>query len=108
MFQLFLLMTMLAMSMGFVPMSNRFGAGKMMSRTTPKMIAKEGDTVPQVSFKARVRDDTLAQPNPFKWKDVSTGDLFKGKRVVLFALPGGKFSLSLMLLYKIFHASPKC
>lgn len=58
------------------------------------MALKEGDHVPAVTFKTRVRDDTLPQPNPFKWKDVSTNDLFKGKRVVLFALPGGN-SISL-------------
>ncbi len=55
------------------------------------MSLKEGDHVPAVTFKARVRDDNLPQPNPFKWKDVTTDDLFKGKRVVIFALPGGLF-----------------
>ena len=42
--------------------------------------------VPAVTFKARVRDDKLGGDNPFDWKDVTTADLFKGKRVVLFAL----------------------
>lgn len=50
---------------------------------------KEGDRVPSVVFKVRVRDDKIGGPNPFKWKDVSTNDLFGKKRVVLFALPGG-------------------
>lgn len=45
-------------------------------------------TVPQVIFKTRVRNDALEGPNPFEWKDVSTDDLFKGKRVVVFSLPG--------------------
>jgi len=44
--------------------------------------------VPSVVFKARVRDESIGGPNPFTWKDVSTNDLFAGKRVVLFALPG--------------------
>lgn len=44
--------------------------------------------VPQTSFKTRVRNDALDGPNPFEWKDVTSDDLFKGKRVVLFALPG--------------------
>jgi len=51
-------------------------------------MAKEGDSVPNVVFKARVRDESIGGPNPFTWKDVSTADLFKGKRVALFALPG--------------------
>ena len=50
--------------------------------------AKAGDAVPEVVFKARVRDDSIGGDNPFTWKDVSTSDLFKGKRVVVFSLPG--------------------
>jgi len=45
-------------------------------------------TVPSVVFKTRVRDEALGGPNPFEWKDLSTDEIFKGKRVVLFALPG--------------------
>lgn len=45
-------------------------------------------TVPQVVFKTRIRNEALEGPNPFEWKDVSTDDLFKGKRVVVFSLPG--------------------
>ena len=44
--------------------------------------------VPDVTFKTRVRDESLGGENPFKWQDVTTDELFKGKRVVLFALPG--------------------
>ena len=44
--------------------------------------------VPNVIFKTRVRNDALGGPNPFEWKDVSTDDIFKGKKVVLFSLPG--------------------
>jgi peroxiredoxin len=49
---------------------------------------KKGDIIPNVIFKARIRDERIAGPNPFKWKNISTEDLFKGKRCVLFALPG--------------------
>lgn len=49
---------------------------------------KKGDTIPSVIFKARIRDERIAGPNPFKWKDITSEDLFKGKRCVLFALPG--------------------
>lgn len=45
-------------------------------------------TVPQVVFKTRVRDESVEGPNPFRWQDVSTDDIFTGKRVVVFALPG--------------------
>jgi peroxiredoxin len=44
--------------------------------------------VPQVVFKTRVRDESVEGPNPFRWQDVSSEDIFAGKRVVLFALPG--------------------
>jgi len=45
-------------------------------------------TVPSVVFKTRVRNEALGGPNPFEWKDLTTDEIFKGKRVVLFALPG--------------------
>ena len=45
-------------------------------------------TVPSVVFKTRVRDESVEGSNPFRWQDVSTSDIFSGKRVVLFALPG--------------------
>ncbi|MGE5476644.1 MAG: peroxiredoxin [Bacteroidales bacterium] len=44
--------------------------------------------VPKVTFKTRVRNDALGGPNPFEWKDLTTDDIFKGKKVVLFSLPG--------------------
>src|ERR1700750_2705054 len=44
--------------------------------------------VPEVIFKTRVRDESVAGPNPYRWQDVSSSDLFAGKRVVIFSLPG--------------------
>ncbi|RMH42406.1 MAG: peroxiredoxin [Deltaproteobacteria bacterium] len=44
--------------------------------------------VPDVVFKTRVRDESIGGDNPFRWQDLSTQDVFGGKRVVLFALPG--------------------
>ncbi|MBL4871320.1 MAG: peroxiredoxin [Robiginitomaculum sp.] len=44
--------------------------------------------VPNVVFKTRVRDESLGGDNPFKWLDVSSDDVFKDKKVVLFSLPG--------------------
>ncbi|MDG1430576.1 MAG: peroxiredoxin, partial [Paracoccaceae bacterium] len=47
-----------------------------------------GVTVPNVTFKTRVRDESIGGDNPFRWQDVTSDDYFKGKRVVLFSLPG--------------------
>ena len=44
--------------------------------------------VPAVTFKTRVRNDALGGPNPFEWKDLTSDEIFAGKRVVLFSLPG--------------------
>lgn len=45
-------------------------------------------TVPEIVFKTRVRDESIGGDNPFRWQDVSTDDVFKGRKIVLFALPG--------------------
>ena len=45
-------------------------------------------TVPDVTFKTRVRNDAIGGPNPYEWKDLTSAEIFKGKRVILFALPG--------------------
>jgi len=47
-----------------------------------------GRKTPNVTLKTRVRDESVDGPNPFRWQDVQTADLFKGKRVVVFSLPG--------------------
>ncbi|MGH1369049.1 MAG: peroxiredoxin [Maritimibacter sp.] len=47
-----------------------------------------GVKVPDVTFKTRVRDESVGGPNPFRWQDMKSDDYFKGKRVVLFSLPG--------------------
>lgn len=44
--------------------------------------------VPRVTFKTRVRNDALGGPNPFEWKDLTSDEIFKGKNVVVFSLPG--------------------
>ncbi len=44
--------------------------------------------VPQVVFKTRVRDESVGGENPYRWQDVSTEEIFNGKKIVLFALPG--------------------
>lgn len=47
-----------------------------------------GTPVPQVTFKTRVRDESVEGDNPFRWQDVTSDEVFKGKKVVVFALPG--------------------
>ena len=47
-----------------------------------------GSKVPNVIFRTRVRDNKLKGNNPFKWKDLSTNEIFNNKRVVVLALPG--------------------
>lgn len=41
--------------------------------------SREGQRVPNVTFRVREGND---------WKDVTTDELFKGKNVVVFSLPG--------------------
>ena len=45
----------------------------------PSAASLEGKPVPRVTFKTRVNQ---------QWKDVTTDDVFKGKTVVAFCLPG--------------------
>ncbi len=44
--------------------------------------------VPAVTFKTRVRNEALGGPNPFEWKELTSDEIFAGKRVVVFSLPG--------------------
>ena len=44
--------------------------------------------IPDVIFKTRVRNEALGGPNPFEWKDLSSDELFRGKNVIVFSLPG--------------------
>ncbi|MEK7531565.1 MAG: peroxiredoxin [Patescibacteria group bacterium] len=48
----------------------------------------EGKKVPKVIFKTRVRDESVGGENPYRWQDVASDEYFKGKKVVVFALPG--------------------
>lgn len=39
-------------------------------------------------FKTRVRDESIGGDNPFRWQDVTCDEVFSGKRVLVFSLPG--------------------
>lgn len=58
---------------------------KSKKNTIEKM---EGKMAPKVVLKTRKRLRSKKMKNNFKWNNVSTNDLFKNKRVVLFSLPG--------------------
>jgi len=47
-----------------------------------------GKNLPDVTFRTRVRDDSLGGSNPYRWEDRTTADYFAGKRAALFSLPG--------------------
>ena len=47
-----------------------------------------GRTIPDVTLKTRVRDESIGGPNPFRWQDLNVRDAFAGKKVVVFSLPG--------------------
>ncbi len=44
--------------------------------------------VPNVTFKTRVRDESIGGENPYRWQDITTNEVFSGKKVVVFGLPG--------------------
>jgi peroxiredoxin len=44
--------------------------------------------VPDTVFKTRVRDESIGGDNPFRWQDLASAQVFRGRRVVVFALPG--------------------
>jgi peroxiredoxin len=54
------------------------------NRRSSNMLA----TIPDVIFKTRVRDESIGGENPFRWQDVSSDDIFKGKKIVVLGLPG--------------------
>lgn len=45
-------------------------------------------TVPNITFKTRVRDESIGGENPYRWQDMTTADYFANKRVIVFSLPG--------------------
>ncbi len=45
-------------------------------------------TIPDITLKTRVRDDSIDGPNPFRWQDMPVREEFAGRKVVIFSLPG--------------------
>lgn len=46
------------------------------------------NTVPNITFKTHTHDPKLCGSEEFAWLDVTSDEIFKDKKVVLFALPG--------------------
>jgi len=44
--------------------------------------------VPKVVFKTHTHDKNICGDDPFAWVDLSTEEMFKSKKVVVFSLPG--------------------
>lgn len=44
--------------------------------------------VPKATFRTRVRDESIAGDNPFRWQDVDSAEIFGNRKVIVFALPG--------------------
>jgi len=44
--------------------------------------------LPNVTFKMRVRDESIGGDNPYRWEEVTTEDILSNKRAVIFSLPG--------------------
>ncbi len=62
----------------------RLGARNQQEKGSPMI----NQPVPAVTLKTRVRDEAVDGPNPFRWQDVDTGELFGEGRHILFGLPG--------------------
>ena len=71
-----------------MPKTNRKKTSSKKKTKKQCTIVKEGKKVPNVVFKTRVRDPKVEGPNKFKWKNLTSKEVFKGKRVIILALPG--------------------
>lgn len=49
---------------------------------------KEGDRVPETIFKTRIGDAPVCGDNSGTWKDLPSSEVFAGRTVIVFALPG--------------------
>lgn len=61
---------------------------KAAEENNPSLEAKVPKAVPQVIFKTRVRDESIKGENPYRWCDISSKEVFGGRKVVVFGLPG--------------------
>lgn len=91
-FSLVLAASLLRSATAFAPSNAPRISSAMSSLSRPSLEEhstpiKEGATVPDVTFRTRARIESEDE-NPFDWKDVTSEDYFKGKKTVVFSLPG--------------------
>jgi peroxiredoxin len=68
--------------------SKKFPLKRTISFINFEHVKRDGERIPSVTFKVRVRNLDTKSDNPFVWKDVTSDTLFSGKRNVVFAVPG--------------------
>lgn len=44
--------------------------------------------VPNVTFPVRVRDESIGGDNPYRWDVLTTNEMFRDRKVIVFSLPG--------------------
>jgi len=44
--------------------------------------------IPETTFKTRVLDESVTEGNPYAWRDLPSKEIFKGRRVIIFSIPG--------------------
>ena len=71
-------------------MGNRDSKVQNYSSSSKTPVAKVGDIIPNVIWKVKIKTGESEDPGTFEWRDISSHDVFKGKRVVMFSIPGGK------------------
>ena len=52
------------------------------------LLKYEGKKAPNVTFETRIKDLKLKTDNKFKWTKLKTKDIYKNKKIIIFALPG--------------------
>ena len=57
--------------------------------------------VPEVTFKCRVRDESIGGDNPYRWEDKTTADIFGGKKALENAKGGEKSKIKKRLSREI-------
>ena len=76
--------------MGNAGSSNNNG-GRVHTTTAKKQI-DAGDMVPNVTLKVRIRRLSEENKEIFEWRDVQSFELFRNKKIVMFAIAGGMSS----------------
>lgn len=61
--------------------------GSVKAKETPKIV-REGDPVPNVNLKALLHIGPGNRTEDFEFAEITTRNLFAGKRVVVFGIPG--------------------